>query len=231
MIAKYLIVTLIGYIIGSINPSYFIAKMRGFNIRERGSKNPGTSNAFLTMGIKVAVVVGAIDIFKVFLAVLIALPFFHDLPNFHIVCCFSAVMGHMYPFYLGFKGGKGFACLISCMFVVNTLFGTIVILVALAMAGITNYIVVATIICLISTSVFVPMYTNLDILPTVYCLVPAVIIFVKHIPNIIKIAKGEEFHIYKTKQERLSANSNKEVAVAEDKKEEKVEEIDKNNIG
>lgn len=204
----YVILTLIGYLIGQISPSYIIAKIKGFNIKEKGSKNCGASNAYLTMGIKIGAIVCVIDIFKVFIASLIALPFFKDISNFHLVVGYSCVLGHMFPFYLKFKGGKGFSCVIACMFLANPIFGTITIIVALAMAFLANYIVVATYICIIATSIFIPIFTNLDLMPTIYCLLAVSIIFVKHIPNIIKIIKGEEFPFIKKKKAIIETQEN-----------------------
>ncbi|MBQ7307742.1 MAG: glycerol-3-phosphate acyltransferase [Clostridia bacterium] len=197
----YIILTLIGYLIGSVSPSYIIAKIKGFNIKERGSKNCGASNAYLTMGIKVGVLVGVLDIFKVFLAPLISMIFFKDIPYFHLISGYSCVLGHMFPFYLKFKGGKGFACSITCMFLANPIFGTITIVLALLMAFVTNYIVVATMICIIATSIFIPIFTDLAILPCVYAWLCCTIIFVKHIPNLIKIAKKEEYPFIKKKKQ------------------------------
>ena len=128
-----------------------------------------------------------LDLLKVFVAVLISFIFFKDLKYFHIVTAFSAVVGHMHPFYLGFKAGKGFACLIATMFVVNFWFGLVIIVVAMTLALLSNYIVVATLIVLISTSIFIPVYTNFDLLPTIISTVICCEIFIKHIPNIINI--------------------------------------------
>ena len=196
---NYIILTLIGYFIGSVSPSYIIAKKKGFNIKERGSKNCGASNAYLTMGIKIGVLVALIDIFKVFFAPLISMIFFKDVPYYYLISGFSCILGHMFPFYLKFKGGKGFSCLIACMFVTNPIFGLITIILAMSMAFATNYIVVATTICVIATSIFVPLTTDLALLPTIYALVSTTIIFVKHIPNFIKIARKEEFPFIKKK--------------------------------
>ena len=196
---KIIIITVVGYLIGGISPSFILAKLNGFNIKEKGSKNCGASNAFLTMGIKVAILVGFIDMLKVCISVLLVYPFCKDVPYFHLIAAFSCTLGHIFPFYLKFKGGKGFACLIICMFFVNPLFGLVTLLVAVICAALSNYIIVATMICTIATSVFVPVYTNFALIPVIYCYLATVTIFVRHIPNVIKIIKGEEFHIIEKK--------------------------------
>lgn len=194
-----IILTIIGYLIGSISPSFIFAKFKGFNIKNRGSKNCGASNAYITMGIKYGIAVFLIDFLKVFVAVLIAKIFFNSVKDFHLITGFSCILGHIFPFYLKFKGGKGFSCLIACMFLINPIFAVIVLVLSLSLAGISNYIVVATLLCLILTSIFLPVFEDFSIVPTIYGLISTFVIFVKHIPNIVKILKGEEFLIFKNK--------------------------------
>ena len=222
---KILILTLVGYLIGTISPSYILAKIKGINIKEKGSKNCGASNVFISVGKKHGIIVGAIDIFKVFLAVLICYPFFKDYPNYRYIVGFSCVLGHIFPFYLKFKGGKGFACLISCAFLTLNpfvAFGTL--LVAFGLTAISNYIILGTYTFIISVSIFVPLLTDFDIVVCIYCYLACGIIAVKHIKNIINIIKGTEFKVYKKKNKTINDKNdntkiNENVKIDNDKNE------------
>jgi len=108
---KYLYCILIGYFVGAINPSYIIAKLRGFDIREKGSKNAGASNALIMFGKVIGVFCALFDIAKAAVAVWICGKLFPGIAYSYAVTGVSCVLGHMFPFYMKFRGGKGLACL------------------------------------------------------------------------------------------------------------------------
>ncbi len=113
-----LLLIIVSYFLGSIPTSYLIGKYKyGFDIRERGSGNVGGANAARTMGMKVGIFSGLVDILKGTTAVLLAIWYsstypstsgiFED-PNVLVAACgFMVVIGHCYSWILGFKGGKG----------------------------------------------------------------------------------------------------------------------------
>ena len=113
---KYLLCILIGYLIGAINPSYIIAKIRGFDIRERGSKNAGASNALILFGKFVGIGCALFDIAKAGFAVWLCGKLFPELVYSFAVTGISCIIGHVYPFYMKFRGGKGLACLGGMIF-------------------------------------------------------------------------------------------------------------------
>ena len=100
-----------GYLIGCINLSYLLSMRRGFDIREHGSGNAGASNVIITMGKKIGAFVALFDIFKAYFAVKLAVTLFPTIFLVGIVTSVAVIMGHIFPFYMGFKGGKGFASL------------------------------------------------------------------------------------------------------------------------
>jgi glycerol-3-phosphate acyltransferase PlsY len=103
-----IILICLSYFIGSISPSYLIAKyIYKFDIRTRGSGNCGTTNAIRTMGWKIGILTFVIDMLKGSLASYIGVLYAGE--DFGIITGISAIIGHTYPFYLGFKGGKGVA--------------------------------------------------------------------------------------------------------------------------
>ncbi len=112
----YIVFGLIAYLIGSIPTAVWIGKIKyGVDVREHGSHNAGATNTFRVLGKKAGTTVLIIDIFKGFIPVF--LPFlFHvgpwnseELITVQIVAALGAVLGHVFPLYAGFKGGKGVA--------------------------------------------------------------------------------------------------------------------------
>lgn len=109
-----LICLLIGYLFGNIQTGFIVGKIKGIDIRNFGSKNAGTTNVLRTMGLRYALIVFGCDALKCIVAVLIAKAIFASkcpevLPILLIYTAFGVILGHNYPFYMGFKGGKGIA--------------------------------------------------------------------------------------------------------------------------
>ena len=108
---KYILCILIGYLIGTINPSYIIAKLRGFDIREKGSRNAGASNALILFGKVIGIGCALLDIAKATFAIWLCGKLFPELAYSFAVTGAACILGHVFPFYMKFKGGKGLACL------------------------------------------------------------------------------------------------------------------------
>ena len=109
-----IICLLIGYVFGLFQTAYFYGKAHGIDIRQHGSGNSGTTNALRVMGTKAGLIVLAGDCIKCILAVvLVRLIFGGSHPEtIWLLCLYTglgAVLGHNFPFYMGFKGGKGIA--------------------------------------------------------------------------------------------------------------------------
>lgn len=106
---KYILCALLGYFAGCFSPSYLLSRRRGFDIRTFGSGNAGATNMMLAAGLKPALVVMALDVSKAFV---VTFPLRLLLPP---LCAALAgllcVLGHIFPVFLRFRGGKGTACL------------------------------------------------------------------------------------------------------------------------
>ena len=105
---------LIGYVFGLFQTSYILGKMKGIDIRDSGSGNAGTTNALRILGKKAGAITFACDILKCILAVLLTWAIFHNshadiVPLLKIWTSAGVVLGHVFPFYMNFKGGKGIA--------------------------------------------------------------------------------------------------------------------------
>ncbi len=104
----------IGYVFGLFQTAFFYGRAKGIDIREHGSGNSGTTNALRVLGTKAGLIVFAGDCIKCILAVVVCrLLFGGDHPEtIYLLCLYAgagAILGHNYPFYMGFKGGKGIA--------------------------------------------------------------------------------------------------------------------------
>lgn len=101
---------IIGYLLGSILPGYLIPKWEDeIDIRTLGDGNPGTTNVKRTLGFRMAILTGLYDCSKGILAMFIAKEVFHSQELFIYLSGISAILGHIAPFYLGFRGGRGVA--------------------------------------------------------------------------------------------------------------------------
>lgn len=137
----YLIIITIAYLLGNISTSYIIAKrMAGVDIRTQGSGNAGSTNVLRTLGKKAGALTFIGDVLKGVSAVVIArlLAFYFHLDQ--VTCAYlavvSVVLGHNYPVFLGFKGGKGVATSLGAMLAINPIIalsclGFFIIIVAL----------------------------------------------------------------------------------------------------
>lgn len=106
---NFIIAIFLGYIIGSFNPAYFLGKIKGFDIREKGSQNAGATNVFINVGFLSALIVMLMDIFKMVFVLYTVEHYFVSVPGLLTISSISTLMGHCYPFYLDFEGGKGMA--------------------------------------------------------------------------------------------------------------------------
>jgi len=105
----FILSLIIGYLIGTINPGYLIGRMKGIDLREAGTKNPGTSNAWNELGKKYGILTGFYDISKSFIACVISIICLGVSDYFAQFSGIIAIIGHCFPFYLKFRGGKGMA--------------------------------------------------------------------------------------------------------------------------
>jgi len=182
---------LIGYLLGTFNPAYLIGKFKGFDIREKGTHNPGASNVKITLGWKYGIITGITDIAKASIAVLLCHYLFPNLEVAGLLGGVSCVIGHMYPFYLKFKGGKGYASYTGMMLAINWKIALIMIIIGIIITVITNYIALAT----ITTVIFYPIrfwYLNASTLTLVILIALSIIIIYKHRINISNILRGKE---------------------------------------
>ena len=185
---------LLGYLLGSLSPSFLAGKLRGYDVRESGSGNAGASNTVILVGRFAGLIVALLDILKAACAWWLCAALFPELRLSGILGGVSAILGHMFPLWLRFHGGRGLACLGGVILAYDWRTLLLMLAVAVAIGIVTNYVAVAT----VSMSVIWPVYYGLRTafwLGAGVLLVPAVPIFLRHLVNFRRIRKGEELRL------------------------------------
>lgn len=191
---KYLFVILISYLVGSSSMSFYLVKLTKTELRDKGSKNLGASNAMMVMGWKYGILVAVHDIGKAFLVVLLATHLFPNLPYIGFAAGVASVLGHIFPFYLKFKGGKGFASYIGMTLALNWKFALILMVLVLIVTLVTDYIVIGTTLTVITVPIYYAITTLNWIIPAILCVATFVILY-KHRPNYVRIINGTEMRL------------------------------------
>lgn len=190
MFYPYLISMLIGYLLGCSNMALYISKIKKVDLRAAGSKNLGASNATMLIGKRAGAIVFLHDALKVILASLLTQSIFPDMEYIKIITAVAGVLGHMYPFYLKFKGGKGFASYIGMGFVIDWKFGLIMLIGLLITALLADWIVAGTFFHITITPIF--LFITHDWISALIVTIASLCIFLKHIENIQRKIKNEE---------------------------------------
>ena len=188
---KYILVIALGYLLGCSNMAKYIAAMKKVDLSAGGSGNPGASNAVILMGWKAGVLVALHDIGKASLAVWLAQRFFPSLPYIGAIAGVASVLGHIFPFYLKFKGGKGFASFWGMTVALDWKLGLVLFVVGVAVTILTNYIVVGTVTVTLSSPIYLGVARQ-DWLLCAIVLLASVIIWYKHRENFVRIRNGTE---------------------------------------
>ena len=188
---QYILVILLSYILGCSNMATYLAAMKKVDLSAGGSKNPGASNAVILMGWGAGVLVAVHDIGKSALAVILARVLFPEAEFIGAVAGVASVLGHIFPFWMRFKGGKGFASYLGMTIALNWKFSIIVLLLLVVITLITDYIVAAT----ANTIVIVPIWMGIashSLTLALILMVASLVIAWKHRENFVRIWKGTE---------------------------------------
>jgi len=188
----------IAYLIGCFNLAYLLGKKKNVDIRKSGSGNPGASNAMVTMGWGAGVAVGAADIFKAAIPIVAVRLIFDDVRIIWFAVAVGCIIGHMYPVTLGFKGGKGLACLVGAYFALSPLVGLCAAVIIIVITLVTDYIALATLILAVAFPVFAFFYGG-EFAIAALCIssVAAICMVIKHVENIKRMLSGTEIGIRK----------------------------------
>ena len=211
--AVYIIVAIIAYLIGSINFSIIISKkMAGFDVREKGSGNAGTTNVLRSVGKKAAALTLIGDILKGIVPILIAVLCGKIVKNADSallvqLAAICAILGHTYPIFFGFKGGKGVATSLGILLIINWQIGLVCLVFALVLMILTRMVSLgstAAAILLPVLTIFAIGKENYIISGNyiVFSIIMAVIVLFNHRSNIKRILEGKENKISFKKVEK-----------------------------
>jgi glycerol-3-phosphate acyltransferase PlsY len=193
----YIILFVVAYFVGNINPAIIISKRtKNVDIRHINSKNAGTSNVTMSIGWKWGILVLILDILKGFTPVLIVRLIYPEQDALWFITGLGAIVGHIYPVFHGFKGGKGSATFGGVLFATMTVYGFIMLAVYILILYVTDYIALSTLF----VSVFTPIYMiliDMHLYSILAMSIFTVISFIKHAENYRRILKGEEVGIRK----------------------------------
>ena len=188
---EILLCLLIGYFLGNISPSYALGKRKNYDVRKDGSGNAGATNALLLLGAKAFFVTTALDILKAFAAYKVCKTIFPLFPEAGALGGTACVIGHIYPLFLCFKGGKGLACIGGVVLGWSWKWFLFLFAVAAAVTFTTRYVsLVAP-----TMSLFFPAcyyWQTRALVSTLILLTAAIPVFIKHRENFARIKAGTE---------------------------------------
>lgn len=187
----YILAILCGYLVGSSNMALYLSMLKKVDIRSGGSGNLGASNAVILMGWGAGVLVALHDIGKSALAVIVARLVFPELEHVGAVAGVASVLGHIFPFYLKFKGGKGFASYLGMTIALNWKFAIVVLLLVVVVTLVTDYIVAATTTTILVVPAYLGFAAHSWALALILMTATAVIAW-KHRENYVRMYKGTE---------------------------------------
>lgn len=186
---KIVLMLIIGYLIGSIPSGVWVGKlMYGKDIRNYGSGNMGTTNTFRVLGKKAGTIVLLMDMFKGTLAALLPY-FFHSNVNVLLIGL-SAIIGHVYPIFAGFKGGKAVATSVGVLLVYDPLFFVIAWAIFLITLYISSMVSVASMVGFLLITI-VSLFFR-DLLLSGVAIALTIFVFIRHYGNIERIKNGTE---------------------------------------
>jgi len=192
---KEILFIVILYFSGSIPFSLILPLwLKKIDIRKYGSGNVGSTNVIRIAGKKIGLICMALDCLKVFIPLTIMRIFLKDQQNFDIffsLAAIAGVLGHDFPIYLGFKGGKGVASTLGAFFAVNWIAGFIFLGISTFIAVTSRIMSIASVIGMIISTIFVYFLTNnLTYFLLTVCL--SAFSLYRHRKNLSRLFKGEE---------------------------------------
>ncbi len=154
-----LLAIIIGYLLGNINAPYILGKVyQGIDIREKGTSNAGAANAVIVLGWKLGAASFLIDALKATTAMWIIKYVTDGNTNLLVLAGSMAMVGHIYPVFLKFKGGKGIASILGIMLGLNGYIALVLYITIVLGALITNYLVIGELMILILFPVAVYLF-------------------------------------------------------------------------
>ena len=200
---KEFLLIILAYLIGSVPTALIISKrFFGIDIREYGSGNMGATNAFRILGPKFGTIIMVLDILKGMLAVglFYFLPYYLtnelERTNFMMGLGLAAVLGHIFPIFANFKGGKGVATLLGMLIAVQPVVAVCCVAVFVIVLFTTRYVSLSSILGAIMLPISVLwIWNEHELSYRIFALLVAFLVIITHQKNISRLIKGRENRI------------------------------------
>lgn len=187
---EVILTLIISYLVGSISGSFLLGKyFLHKDVRKFGSGNAGTTNAIRVFGMKIGILTFLIDMLKGSLVAFFLMKYNRDYLFLGIL---FAIIGHDYPFYMNFKGGKGIATTFGAFFVINPIWTGASFLILLLIAKFSGYVSVGSLLFLILNFLSQIITTNLDKNELIILIIITILGFVRHRSNIKRLINRNE---------------------------------------
>lgn len=190
---------ILAYMIGSIPTAVWVGKLfYGIDVREFGSGNAGATNTFRVLGKKAGIPVLIIDVLKGYLAVclsfiIVSTPNSDSFINLQIALGVSALIGHIFPVFAGFRGGKGVATLLGVVLGILPLVASIAIIVFLVVLFLFRYVSLASMCAGLSFPIILfIIYKPVNITHLLFSIVVAFLLIITHKKNISRLLQKKE---------------------------------------
>lgn len=200
MIMKEVLLILLAYLIGSIPTSVWVSRyLYGIDIREYGSGNAGATNTYRVLGARMGTFVMTIDILKGVIAtsLYLLIPYYlhdeWDRTNFMVGLGLAAVLGHIFPVWADFRGGKGVATLFGMVLAIQPLVALCCIGVFLMVLYLTRFISLSSILASVAFAVFILfIFNEKETLYRGFAIAVAFMVVLTHQKNIARLLRGSE---------------------------------------
>ena len=194
----YILVAIVAYFIGSISFSViFSRKFAGFDVRDKGSKNAGSTNVLRTVGTKVALLTLLCDILKGVIAIVVAIIAGKIWTNMNVeilkyLAGFFAILGHTFPIFFEFRGGKGVATALGVLITLNWKIGLICLIFALIIIAFTKMVSVGSILSAVLYPILTIFMGDTNFVATTISILIALLVIFNHRENLKRIKNGTE---------------------------------------
>ncbi len=190
MVWKYIICILVGYLLGCFSTSVIVSKLMGRDIREEGSGNAGSTNMLRTFGYKLGVATLVGDILKSVAATLFGLLLLGDVGA--CIGGIASVLGHDFPVFLGFKGGKGVASSCGVLFILEPIISIVVFVLGIIGIALSRIVSINSMVWVVVEFGAILLLNPQNTWHVYTALILAVMIIIQHHENIGRLLKGKE---------------------------------------
>ena len=189
---KAILILIISYLLGSINTSIIVGKIKsGKDIRKFGSGNAGATNTLRTFGKSAAILVVLGDVLKAVISILIAKLIWSENLSVYIASV-GVILGHNFPIFFGFKGGKGIVVSATASLFADWRVGLVIIIISLLIMLITKYVSLGSVIGACLIIVFGLIFRGIDIEFLVFSIIVGGLAIIMHKKNIVRLINGTE---------------------------------------